>query len=194
MRTTLGIRFRFHRAARRGVTAAGLVAVVLGALLVAASPASAAPVGQPACNYGPYLWHTTSYNECILIGGYSDGDWDVHVGLDLTVPPDYAQQAILNCPANFSAELWGSDSRNNPGFQSGPPPGDDDFLTYLPISPGWPRIGANGLGIEFDKRVNWRVLNEDDGTDEVYVVVTCNDCTTDFNPVRLRTNEIVHNF
>ena len=45
------------------------------------------------------------------------------------------------------------------------------------------------VSITFEKWVNWRVLNEDSGTDEVHVLIKCNDRTIDANPVMLRTNK-----
>jgi hypothetical protein len=178
----------------RGIKLFGAVALATLAVLAAATPASAAPTDTTSCDNGPYLWHTTSFNECIWIGGYSAGDWQIRVGLDLNVPTGYAQEAILACPANFSAELWGADTDRTPGIQSSPPSSEDDFLAYLPIAAGWPVLGTDLLSIEFEKVVGWQVLNEDDGTDEVYVVIKLNDCSSDFNPIKLRTNNIVHNF
>ncbi|GIH11181.1 hypothetical protein Rhe02_92480 [Rhizocola hellebori] len=172
---------------------AAVTAVIMSATLIAAAPAAAAPTDTMSCTNGPYLWHTTAFNVCIRIGNYNSGDWQVHVGLDIT-PEGYARDAILNCPANFSAELWGADTDRTPGLQWSLPSGDDDYRTFVPVSPGWPAVGPGGLGVEFDKTVDWRVLNEDDGTDEIYVLIKFNDCSSDFNPIMIRTDNIVHNF
>jgi len=164
--------------------------ITLGALGTFAAPAAADPIDTTSCDYGTYLLPFTSYNDCIRIGDYSDGDWRVVVGLDINVPTAYAQQEILDCPASFSAELWGADTDGTAGFQWVPHSGDQ-FLTWLPISAG-PTLGSGVLGIEFAKTVGWQVLNEDNGTDEVYVLIKFNDCRV--GQLTLRTNNIVHNF
>jgi len=185
--------FRRRGTTGLGVKIAGAAAIVFGLLFATAAPAAADPIDTLSCNYGPYIWHTTSYNDCLQIGDYNSGDWHIQLGLDLR-PAGYAQEAILSCPANFSAELWGADTNRAAGLQWSPPSSEDDFLAYLPVAPGWPVVGPEALSIQFDKWVDWRVLNEDDGTDEVYVVIKFNDCSSDFNPIMLRTNNIVHNF
>jgi hypothetical protein len=159
---------------RRPGRAIGALAIAAGALVVAAGPATAAPVGPQSCN------PTTGSNSCISIN--LEGDWHVHVGLDVNMPQQYAQE-IINCGNPFSAEIWGDDGGGS----------SDDYRTWMPVSPGWPAAGPTGLGVEFDKFVDWRVLNEDDGTDEIYVKIFLYDCHTGATRT-FRTNNIVHNF
>jgi hypothetical protein len=108
------------------------------------------------------------------------------------MPAQHAQQGILNCPANFSAELWGDDEARAPGLQVSPH-GSDDFRTWLPITYG-PVVTSQGLSVAFGKRLDWSVLNEDNGTDEVYVLIKFTDCAMGPRQIMVRTIDIVHNF
>ena len=172
---------------------AGVMAVVTASLLISAAPSVAAPVNVQKCNPGPYIYTSRSINVCIFIGNYSNGDWQVSVGLDVIVPMSHAQSWIIDCPANFRADLWGSDSSRAPGVQQSPPSSEDDHRTWLPITDG-PTVWSGGLGIGFGKRVDWSVLNEDEGTDEIYVLIKFIDCALGSKEVMIRTDNIVHNF
>jgi hypothetical protein len=172
---------------------AGVMAVVMAALVITAAPSAAAPINSQSCRNGQYLYPGTSFNICIFIGNYGNGDWEVTVGLDVNVSMQHAQEWIINCPANFSAELWGSDVSRAAGLQTSPPPAEDDFRTYLPIAVN-PYVWSGGLGVGFGKRFDWSVLNEDVGTDEIYVLVKFTDCALGIKQVMIRTDDIIHNF
>jgi hypothetical protein len=55
-----------------------------------------------------------------------------------------------------------------------------DVLTVLPIAPGWPQAGDNGIGAEFDLKVHKRILDEESGADDIYSVVYLHDCNREF--------------
>jgi hypothetical protein len=158
------------RVVRRAGLAIAALATLFGVLVAAPSPASAYPTGPMTCNY-----QVNVYNACISIN--LAGDWQVHVGLDVTMPQQYGQE-IINCGNPFSASLYGTSS---------------GYRTWLPVSPGWPGAGAGGIGVEFDKSVDWRVLNERSGTDHVYVRISLYDCHTGLTRY-FTTNVIDHNF
>src|SRR4051794_22128245 len=77
-----------------------------GLLFATAALTAADPIDTLSCNYDRYIWHTTSYNDCLQIGDYNSGDWHIHLGLDLP-PAGYAQEAILSCPAKFLGRAMG---------------------------------------------------------------------------------------
>ena len=76
------------------------VALAAGALLVAAPGASAQT--QLFCNYD-----SVSFNACLHFT-VSYSWWSGHAGLDLKMPPGYAQE-VMACGPNFKAELWGDE-------------------------------------------------------------------------------------
>jgi hypothetical protein len=135
-------------------------AIVAGSLLVAAPHASAS---EQACRYD-----SRTFNACLSFDSLGSGFYDAHVGLDVTMPEQYARE-IIACGGRFQATLWGDDG----GF------GQDDRLRDLSVAPGWPVAGPNGLGVEFIARDIPRIdLDEDSGTDEVAARISYLDCHT----------------
>jgi hypothetical protein len=124
------------------------------------------PIGTvwgPACNY------PEGSNTCLTITYQGNAVYDVHVGIDVYMSHQDAQD-ILNAPGEpFVAEIMGDDGHG---------PLNDQVLFEVPIATGWPAAGEGSLSAEFDKRVGQRALNEDDGRDEVYARVRLFDART----------------
>jgi hypothetical protein len=153
----------------RGVFAA--LAVIAASLAVAAPQASAdTPVltGRQGCNYDG-----VSFYACHLITWSPIATWyydDVAL-LHVNMPEQYARE-IVACGARFDASLWGNDG--NGGMDS-----EDDFIRPAQLDPGWPQANQYGLEAHFSAlTIAGHQLDEDDGTDEIYVRISFYDCHT----------------
>jgi hypothetical protein len=147
-----------------------------GALLVAAPGASAQ--SQLACNYD-----FVSFNACLHFT-VSYLWWSGHAGLDLTMPPNYAQE-VMACGPNFKAELWGDDGG----------PGKDDFIRPFQFAPGSPALTPTGISATADGlNILDRQMDEDDGRDELYVKFTYVDCHDPGRVHELHTGDFVGYF
>ncbi len=151
-------------------------AFTAGALFVAVPNASAQ--SQLACNYDG-----VSFNACLHFT-VSYSWWSGHAGLDLTMPPGYAQE-IMACNPNFKAELWGDDGG----------PGKDDFIRPFQFAPGSPQLTPTGISADVDGlNVLDSQMDEDDGRDELYVKFTYIDCHLPGAPREIRTGDFVGYF
>ncbi len=131
------------------------VGAIMSAQVVSMGPANAA-ITDLACRYD----HVT-FNACLDFEDVGQpGRLDAHVGLDVFMSQEYAQDLISH-GADFRASLWADDTT-------------DQFLADLSIAPGWPAAGAGRLGVEFvGVGVERDVLNEDEGEqDEVYAKIS----------------------
>jgi hypothetical protein len=138
-------------------------ALVLAGSALALTVSVAAAAG-PFCNY------PSGSNTCLTVTPVGLGVYALHVGIDIEKGSKEAQD-ILNAawakglPA-LTAQLVGDDGRGT----------NDTALFAMPITPGWPQVGAGALSAEFDITVGSGYLNEDtDGRDELYARVTLHD-------------------
>ena len=84
-------------------------------------------VGEQSYNYN------TRFNACLLITNLGGNMYRVHIGLDVNVGQQEAQN-IINAGSRPTAALYGDDGA----------PSVDDFLTTLPLKMGFPVAGAAG--------------------------------------------------
>ena len=147
----------------RRVLAAAL-AIVATCLLTAAPPAPAAATDM-ACNYD-----NATFNACLKFDPAGSSWWNAHVGIDVYMPQQYAQE-IIACGAGFRASVWGDDGAA--GMSS-----SDQYISSLGLKGGWPAAGPDGLGAEFGASIYGYYLDEDRGgdTDELYARVSYRDC------------------
>ncbi len=126
------------------VTVAAVLAV--GALVAGATSASA----KESCT-----GVEGSHSICLSIEPIGNNDYAVHIGIDVYMSRQDAQD-ILEPPGDeVWAKLYGDDSWY------------DNFLKYVPLS--WSAASDGGLSAEFDGVVDGCVLDEDyGGRDEVY--------------------------
>jgi hypothetical protein len=124
---------------------AAVAAIALGTVALTATTAAA----QGACRSEP-----GSVN-CFSIDYVGNGDYKVHVGIDVDMSRADAQTFIDHPGEEFSAKLYGDD------------PLWDNALKNLPVT--WSAAWDGGLSAEFDVVVDRRVLDEDsDGRDELF--------------------------
>jgi hypothetical protein len=170
---TAAVNVRHHgRTGRRLLQAVIAVAAVLGAVFVTAGPASAVQTctGRPEANL------------CLAINGRSDGLFAVHVGIDVHMSLEEAQEYVDDAGNPLSASIRGDDS----GSVS-------QFLFSVPLT----ALGASaesGLSADFDLVVPGSWLNEDSGTDEIRAVVTLVDTDTNTVTGTFVSNVIVGNW
>ncbi len=134
---------------RRAAKTAAAVSVALGASLGSIDAASAAGVGDHACH------RSSGAAVCILVSTDDSVFYNVHAGID--VPMSQADaQAILDQPGNaFDAYLVAD---------------DEWFDTVIaPVHLTGESAWAGGISADFDEWYHWSVLDEDWGTDELYV-------------------------
>jgi hypothetical protein len=148
---------------------AATLAVVAVTLVVTAPRASADQAsgnGKSACHYDGVTYYACL--EQFQYVGYLwyNGSAFLHVNL----PENYARE-IVGCPgSSYHASLWGNDG--GPGIDS-----DDDYIRDLVVTPGWPQANYSGLEIHFSTQdLYYTALDEDDGTDELYVRMSYTDC------------------
>jgi hypothetical protein len=143
----------------RSVRALAALLAVAGLALVAAPRASA----EQACNYDG-----RSFNACLNLDYVGYGWYNGHVGLDVKLPQQYAQE-IVNCGAYPEASLWGDDGGGSA----------DDYIRSFVPTPGWPVATSAGFSTDlFTQSINSNQMDEDDGTDEIYAKVSFWDCHT----------------
>jgi len=146
------------RAKRRLLQLPIAATAVLGAVALTAAPASAAQT----CTGNP------DSNLCFSINQRADGNFDVHVGIDVHMPLDKAQEYVDDEGDPFTVWIRGDD---------GTP---DRNLFSVPITPGT-LVATPGFGLsaEFDTVVEGRDLDEDPGdTDEIFAQVQLIDTDT----------------
>jgi hypothetical protein len=133
----------------------------------ASSPVAAAPrgLGGPARSLGvvfapPCRSEAGRYIVCFSISQVGVGpSFTVHVGIDITMSRQDAQNIIDAPGQEFSATLYGEDT-----FY-------DDTLKAFPVT--WSAAWDGGLSAEFDVHASAELLNEDwEGMDdEIFAVV-----------------------
>jgi hypothetical protein len=136
-----------------GITVAAL-GIMAGSTVAGATGASAAGVGELTCKS-----EADRYNICFSITRIGVGSsFAVHVGIDVHMSQQDAEN-IINAPGQeFSAKIWADD------------PIWDNALKNIPVT--WVAAGPEGLGAEFDTVMTSHELDEDsDGGDELYSVV-----------------------
>ncbi|TWP47306.1 hypothetical protein FKR81_33200 [Lentzea tibetensis] len=150
------------RTRRRWLQAALAAAMTLGTIGLTAGPASA----ERTCT------GARDANLCLTIEGLGNGFYRVHVGIDVHMSFEEAQEYIDDPGDPLTAVIRGDDSGRLAELLFGLP------LVHLGADPEF------GLGADFDTIVPGRLLDEDRGADqdEVRAVVTLTD--TDTNTVR----------
>jgi hypothetical protein len=141
------------------VAAAAVVAVPItgaGAASAATAPSVLGVVYAPPCRS-----QANSYIVCFSISqvGLAGPNFTVHVGIDVTMSRQDAQNIIDAPGQEFSATLYGED----PVF--------DDTLKAIRVTSSWAWDG--GLSAEFDTPASAELLDEDssDPTDEIFARV-----------------------
>jgi hypothetical protein len=147
-------------------------AAVFGAVGLTAAPASA----EQTCTGRP------DSNLCLAINGLGNGTFAVHVGIDVHMSLEEAQEYVDDAGDPLFASIRGDDSGNV-----------SQFLFSMPLTD----VGASsesGLSADFDLVVPGSWLNEDNGTDEIRAFVSLID--TDTNTIRktFLSNQIVGNW
>jgi hypothetical protein len=127
---------------------------------IGAGPAAADVITDPHCNYD-----FVTFNACLSFSGGADVNTLVpSAGLDSRTSESHARDVvadILSGNAPVFAQLIGDDG-----------PGHEQILANLPLAPGWPAVGPDGLGIAWSDSLYRGVLDEDkDGQDEVFARV-----------------------
>jgi hypothetical protein len=148
---------------------------VCGAVALTAAPASAAQTctGKPDSNL------------CLSINQRPDGDFDVHVGIDVHMPLDRAQEYVDDVGDPFTVWIRAED-------------GDelDENLFSVPITT-LVATSESGLSADFDTVVEGRDLDEDTGgTDEIraQVILTDTDTGTEDEGSPFISNRLVGNW
>jgi hypothetical protein len=128
------------------------LAIVTGLSVATAGTAMATNVGEQAC-HGP-----GGYTACLLITNLGNNTYHVYVAVDIYMSQQDAQNAV-DSGFRPTATLWGADGSSSP----------DDFLTNLTLTSFFAWSG--GIGTELQADVSGRLLNEDDGVDEIIAKV-----------------------
>ena len=135
--------------AHRAGPSIGAVAIAFGAVAATASAASA----EQTCKVAP------GYVNCFSITPMENNDYAVHLGIDVHMSRQDAQNIIDAPGEEFSAKVFGDDWNW------------DNALFNVPVT--WSAAGDSGLSAEFDIVVDGSTLDEDwEGTDELYGRIT----------------------
>jgi len=146
--------------------------VVPGAVAVTALPASAAQT----CT------GRTDSNLCLSIDRRTDGNYKVHVGIDVHMPLYQAQEYVDDAGVPFGVWIRGDDGNLN------------EYLVWVPIT-NLAATSESGLSADFDTVVSGRALDEDrGGTDEVRARVTLTDTDTNTTTGVYDSNRIIGNW
>lgn len=163
------VRVRPRGGAGRGVLRLLIAATAfLGAVGLMTGPASAAQTctGRPDSNL------------CLAINGVGNGNFAVHVGIDVHMSRDEAQEYIDDPGDPFTVWIRGDDG---------------EFLFTLPTT----ALGASeesGLSGDFDRIVPGTALNEDSGQDEIVAFVILTDTDTNTVTRTFTSNPIIGNW
>ncbi|PRY44787.1 hypothetical protein [Umezawaea tangerina] len=160
-----------RRAKHRLLQSLVALSMVVGAVGTTAGTASAAQTCTGA----------TDANLCLWIDGVGNGNFRVHVGIDVHISRADAQEYIDDAGDPFTVWIRGNDN------------GPNEFLFSLPMT----AIGASdesGLSGDFELVVPATSLNEDSGTDEIVAVVTLTDTDTNTVTKNFVSNQLVGNW
>jgi hypothetical protein len=155
----------------------------LGQLVIAAMavPAAVALTAVPASAAQTCTGRTDS-NLCLSIDRRADGNYNVHVGIDVHMPLWQAQEYVDDPGVPFTVWIRGDD---------GSPA---EYLFRVPIT-ALVATSESGLSADFDTVVSGSALDEDrGGTDEVRAQVTLTDTDTNTTTGVYRSNQIVGNW
>jgi hypothetical protein len=145
----------------RPLQAVAAVLAMLAVSLVAAAPRAAA--SEQNCNSGDRV-----FVACLRFDYQGYGWYNAHVGLDMTLPPQYGAE-IVACGADLKASLWGDDGGGS----------SDDHIRDFVVTPGWPVATSTGFFADlYTLNISGTDLDEDDGEDELYARVSYWDCHT----------------
>jgi hypothetical protein len=150
---------RRRRWTRRALISAGAVLAAGSTLAFTASPASAWSL-PTVCTSG------TNYTICL--SGYTPGNHmiQIHVGIDVHMSRQDADNILAQAGNAFSARMWGAD------------PSYDDWLD-APLTLSWEASWDGGISAEFDTLVPAWKLDEDDSwfdnKDDLFARVTLHD-------------------
>ncbi len=151
---------RRWRTARRTLIAAGAVLGTAGATLAVTSSQASAVSLPTVCTSGP--------GYAICLSGYTPGNHmiQIHVGIDVYMSRQDADNILAQWGDAFSARMWGAD------------PSYDDWLD-APLTLTWEASWDGGISAEFDTLVPASKLDEDDSwfdnKDDLFARVTLHD-------------------
>jgi hypothetical protein len=147
-------------------------ATVISSVALTAVPASAAQT----CT------GRTDSNLCLFIDRRTDGNFTVHVGIDVHMPLDRAQEYVDDAGVPFTVWMRGDDGSLN------------EFLFRVPIT-ALAASAESGLSADFETVVRGSALDEDrNSTDEVRAQVTLIDTDTNTVDAVYTSNRIVGNW
>jgi hypothetical protein len=126
------------------------LAILTGLSVATEGTAMATNVGEQACNYG------SQYNACLLITNLGSNMYRVHVGIDIYMSQQDAQN-LIGAGSVPVVGLYGDDGSSTA----------NDFLTSGFSIAEPPVAWAQGWSAGFTIDVNGSLLNEDDGIDEI---------------------------
>jgi hypothetical protein len=141
---------------RRAGHLVAALATGFGLVAAAAGPATATGLGEQTC-----AWQTGRYNVCIRADRMAADQVWVHVGIDVTMSESVARQIVDTPGEEFAVTLYGIDGSSSAAQHP---------LAVIPMT--WDAAGSGGLSAEFDVFLDYSVLDEDDGRDEVLAKVT----------------------
>jgi hypothetical protein len=157
------------RAKRRLAQLAIAAITVPGALALTAGPASAAQTCTGRADS----------NLCLSIDRRADGNYNVHVGIDVHMPLYQAQEYVDDVGVPFSVWLRGDDGK------------PAEYLFRVPIT-ALVATSESGLSADFNTVVSGAALDEDrGGVDEVRARVTLIDTDTNTTTGIYDSNRIV---
>ena len=161
----------------RSLVALAAVLAALTVSLLAAAPRASADT-QQACGYDG-----KTYYACLRFD-YIGYLWYQGVAfLHVNLPQQYARDVIA-CGGDFKATIWGDD--DDPG---------DDFIRTMVLDPSAPpTVDYAGILVSFyAPNLYYDQLDEDDGTDELYVRISYLDCHTGLTRT-FKSSNYVSNF
>jgi hypothetical protein len=165
-----------HNPALRARLLAALAVIAVS--LLAAAPRASADTQTQACGYDG-----KTYYACLRFDYVGYLWWNGAAVLHVNLPDQYAREVIA-CGADLKASIWGDDDGD----------AGDDFIRNMVLAPGSPQVDYAGILANFTTlNLNSSNLDEDDGTDELYVRVSYWDCHTGLTRT-FRSSNYVGNF
>jgi hypothetical protein len=154
---------------------AALAIIVLA--LLAAAPRAPADT-QQACGYDG-----RTYYACLRFDYVGSLWYNGAAILHVNLPQQYARE-VLDCGADLRASIWADDGGGS----------DDDHIRDMYIAPGSAQVDYAGILANFTvSSLSSSQLDEDDGTDELYVRTSFWDCHTGLTRT-FRSSDYITNF